>query len=109
MWCQEPRCSPRVRPVCRGSFGVASRVKITVSQFKTERGTSLEMLQWAWASSGDDGESTLFFLSCGGILVVRRGNQASSCFGPGSPNFQSTCEGELGVALESLQGKRDLT
>ena len=27
----------------------------------------------------------------------------------GSPNFHSSCEGELGVALESLQGKRDLT
>ena len=92
-----------------GKFLGRIKGEITISHFKTERGTSLEMLQGAWASSGDDGESTLFFLSCRGILVVRRGNQASSCFGPGSPNFQSTCEGELGVALESLQGKRDLT
>ena len=27
----------------------------------------------------------------------------------GSPNFPSGCEGKLGVALESLQGLRDLT
>ena len=26
----------------------------------------------------------------------------------GSPIFHSSCDGELGVALESLQGKRDL-
>ena len=27
----------------------------------------------------------------------------------GSPIFPSSCEGELGVALESLQGPRDVT
>ena len=27
----------------------------------------------------------------------------------GSPNFPSGCEGQLGVALELLQGRRDLT
>ena len=27
----------------------------------------------------------------------------------GSPIFPSGCEGKLGVALESLQGRRDLT
>ena len=27
----------------------------------------------------------------------------------GSPIFPSGCEGQLGVALESLQGRRDLT
>ena len=26
-WCREPRCSPPVRPVCRGTFGVASKVQ----------------------------------------------------------------------------------
>ena len=29
--------------------------------------------------------------------------------GQGSPIIHSSCEGELGVALESLQGKGDLT
>ena len=43
-WCREPRCSSRVRPKCRGTFWVASRVPSTVSTFKTERGTSPETL-----------------------------------------------------------------
>ena len=30
-------------------------------------------------------------------------------FALGSPIFPSSCEGKLGVALESLQGPRDLT
>ena len=43
-WCWEPQCSSRVRPVWWGTFRVTSRVPSTVSTFKTERGTSLEML-----------------------------------------------------------------
>ena len=43
-WCREPRCSPPVRPVCRGTFGVASKVQSTVSHFKMERKTSFETL-----------------------------------------------------------------
>ena len=42
--CRELWCFPRVRPVCHGTFEVASRVPSTVSHFKTERGNSLEML-----------------------------------------------------------------
>ena len=57
------------------------------------------------ASSCDDKGTTWFFSSCGGILELRQGIQASSCVGPGSSFFHSTSEGELGVALESLQGK----
>ena len=45
----------------------------------------------------------------GGILELRRGSQPSPWVGPGSPIFPSGCEGKLGVALESLQGRRDLT
>ena len=40
--------------------------------------------------------------------------RAAECLHPlglalGSPIFPSGCEGKLGVALESLQGRRDLT
>ena len=42
--CWEPRCLPRVRLVCRENFGVASRVPRTISHFKMECGTFLEML-----------------------------------------------------------------
>ena len=45
-----------MRPVCRGTFWVASRVSSTVSNFKRERGISLEMLQQERASSRMMGE-----------------------------------------------------
>ena len=104
-WCLELRCSPRVRPVYQGTFGVASRVQSTVSQVKMERGTSFETLYRIRASSCDYEGTTWFFSSCSGILELRRGIQASFCVFPGSPIFHLTCKGELGVALESLQGK----
>ena len=44
-WCQEPRCSPLVRPVCQGPFGVALRVPNIISHLKTEHGTTLETLE----------------------------------------------------------------
>ena len=40
-------------------------------------------------------------------LALGRPIFASSC--EGRPIFASSCEGKLGVALESLQGRRDLT
>ena len=52
----ENSCSSRVRQVCRGTFWVASRVSSTVSNFKRERGISLEMLQQERASSRMMGE-----------------------------------------------------
>ena len=50
----------------------------TVLNFKRELEISLEMLLWERVSSGDDGGTSWFF---------------------------SSCEGELGISLESLQGK----
>ena len=44
----------------------------TVANFKRERGISLEMLQWETASTRDDGGTSWFFLSCSGILELRR-------------------------------------
>ena len=66
-WCRELRCSPRVTPVCRGTFGVASRVPSTVLHVKMERGTSLETLYRVRASSCDDEGTTCFFSSFSGI------------------------------------------
>ena len=105
---QGKMCSCRVRLACPGTFGVASRVQSTVSHFKTERGSFLETQWQARASSWDDVGNTWFFSSCGGILELRRGFLAPLVLAQGSPIFHSSCEGELGVALESLQGKRNL-
>ena len=40
-WCHELWCFPRVRLVCQGTLGVASRVPSTVLYFRMEHGTSL--------------------------------------------------------------------
>ena len=103
-WCQEPQCSSRVRPVCRGTFWVASRVPSSVLTFKTERGTSLVKPSWERASSCDDGGTTWFFSSCGGILELRWEFRLLLVLAQGSPIFHSSCKGELAIALESLQG-----
>ena len=86
-WCREPRSSSRGRPVCWGTFWVASRVPSTVLTFKTELGTSLEMLSRERASSCDGRGTTCFFSSCGGILELRRGIQDASFVGPGKSNL----------------------
>ena len=86
-WCREPRCSPRVKLGCRGTFGVTSKVLSTVSNFKMERETSLETLKLARASSCGDGLTTSFFSSCGGILELGQEIQASSCVGPGKSSL----------------------
>ena len=104
-WCWEPRCSSRVRPVGWGTFLVASKVSSAISNVKTERGTSLEKLYQERASSCNDGGTSWFFSSCGGILDLRWGTQDASRVGPGKSNLHSSCKGELGVALESLHGK----
>ena len=61
-----------MRLVCPGTFWVASRVSSTVSNFKRERGISLETLQQEGASSHDDGGTSWFFSSCGGISSYDR-------------------------------------
>ena len=43
----------------------------SVSDFKRERGISLEMLKWERASSGVDGGTLWFYSSCGSILELR--------------------------------------
>ena len=102
---RETRCSSRVRLVYRGTFGVTSRVSITVSNFNRKRGICLEMLQRERASSRDDGGTSWFFWSCSRILELQRGIQGASRVVPGKSNLHSSCEGELGIAVESLQGK----
>ena len=102
-WCRETRCSSRVRAVCRGTFWVASSVSSTVSNFKRERGISLETLQRERASSHDDGGNSWFFSSLGGILKFGTGTQGASRVASGKSNLHLSCEGELGI---SLQGKK---
>ena len=77
----------------------------TISNFKREREISLETLQREMASSPDNGRTLWYFSSCNGILELRRGTQDASPVGPEKSNLHSSCEGELGIALESWQCK----
>ena len=80
-------------------------VSSTVSKFKREHGISLEMMQQERASSRDDRGTSWFFWSCSRILELQQGIQGASRVAPGKSNLHSCCEGELSIALESLQGK----
>ena len=42
---------------------------------------------------------------CGVSHEVRRGTQGASHVAPGKSGLHSSCERELGIPLESLQGK----
>ena len=90
---------------CWGNFGVASRVSSTISNFKRERGISLDTLQWEEASSHDDGGTSWFLTSCGEIFELQQATQRTSHVSPGKSNLHSSCERELGIPLESLQVK----
>ena len=63
------------------------------------------MLQRDMASSHDYGGISWFFSSCGMILELRRGTQGACRGAPGKSNLHLNCEVELGIVLESLQGK----
>ena len=75
------------------------------SNFKRERGIFLEMLQREGASSHDDGDTSWFFSSCGGNLELCWGSQGACHVAPGKSSLHLSCEGKLGIALESLQVK----
>ena len=77
----------------------------TILNFKRECGIFLKMLQRERASSRNDRRTSWFFSSCVGILELGRGTEVASCVAPGKSNFHSSYEGEMRIALESLQGK----
>ena len=62
------------------------------------------------ASSRDDGGISWVFLSCGKMsgvsLELRQRTQGASDVGPGKTSLHSSCQGELWIALKSLQGKQ---
>ena len=89
-----------------GLLGVAGRLSGTVSPFRAEQGTSLETPSRARASSCEEVGTTLFFSSCGGILELGRGFQASSCVGPGKPNLPFELRGKAGGCARVTAGPK---
>ena len=56
----------------------------------------------------DDG-TTWFFSSCGGILELRRGFQASSCVGPGKPKLPFELRGKAGCCARTTARQASLS
>ena len=106
--CREPRCSPRVGPVFRETFGVTSRVPSTVLHFNTDLGLLLTRCRGQGPHLGMTGESRGFSQGAAGFSSYDGEFRLPLVLAQGSPIFHSSFEGELGFALESLQGKRDL-
>ena len=77
--------------------------------FERELRIALYALQKRRASSGDDGGNSWFFSSCGGKLdfsrVMTENSGSLPCCSRKS-SLNSSCEGELGIALKSLQGNQ---
>ena len=71
-----------------------------------ERGTSFEMLWRARGSCCEDDGTTWFFSSCGGILELRRGFQASSCVHPGKPKLPFELRGKAGGCARVTAGPK---
>ena len=65
--CRDPRCSPRVGPVCREIFGVASRVPSTVLHFNTDLGLLLTRCRGQGPHLGMAGESRGFSQGAAGF------------------------------------------
>ena len=89
-----------------GLLGVAGRLSGTVSPFRAEQGTSLETPSRARASSCQEVGTTWFFSSCGGILELRRGFQASSWVGPGKPHLPFELRGKAGGCARVTAGPK---
>ena len=63
--------------------------------------TSLETLWRARGSCCEDDGTTWFFSSCGGILELQQGFQASSCVGPGKPKLPFELRGKAGCCART--------
>ena len=85
-------------------------------------GISAFPLGWPWAASGQIRGLSTLVVGAGDAVAARGFSRVAAGFSSydghlrlplglalGSPIFPSGCEGKLGVALESLQGRRDLT
>ena len=79
-----------------GTFGVASRVAVTFHTSRRNMGLLLRRCSGQGASSCEEVGNTWIISSCGEILELRRGFQASSCVGPGRPNLPLELRGKAG-------------
>ena len=105
MWCREPGCSPRVRPVCRGTLGVPSWVPSTILHFSQNVGLVLR------CCSGQGTHLAMKRVSRGFSRVSAGFSRYDGEFwlplvlAQGRPIFHSSCKGELGMLSSNCRAK----
>ena len=92
-----------------GNFGVASWVPSTVLHFSQNVGLLLRRCGGQRPHAAKTMEPRGFSRVATGFSSYDGDFRLPLVLAQGSPIIHSSCEGELGVALESLQGRRDLT
>ena len=107
-WCRELRCSPRVRPVCRGILGSHQRCQVPFRTSRRNDGLLLRRCTWKGPHLALTREPSGFSRVAAGFSCYDGHFMLPLVLGQRSPIFHLNCEGELGVVLESLQGKIDL-
>ena len=98
-WCREPRCSPRVRPVCRGILGLHQGCQVP---FCTSR-QNVRLLLSRCSREGPHlaltGEPRGFSRVLAGFSSYDVEFRLPLVLAQGSPIFHLICEGELAIAL----------
>ena len=85
-------------------------VSRTISRVKRESGISFETPQWKRASFYVEGRISWFFSSCSRkfrlSLELRPGPQGPACVASGKSSLHVSCEGPLGIPLQSVPDPR---
>ena len=81
--------------------------------FDMDHGIPLHAMQWNWASSGGEGEVSLFFSNCGRnlgyILELQWGWTFKTHVFSSKSGLLSSCEGHFSIFLKAWHGKRDVS
>ena len=108
-WFREPRCSFRVRPVCRGILRLHQGCQVPFRTSRQKVGLLLSRCSGQGPHLALMGEPRGFSRVAAGFSSYDGDLRLPLGLALGSPDFPSSCEGKLWVALGSLQGRRDLT
>ena len=103
-WCPEPRCSPPVRPVFRGTFGVASGCQVPFQTSGWNVGLHLRLC----SRQGPHLVMTRNprgFSRVAAVFSSFAGNSASFCVGPGKCNLPFKMRGRAGGCAQVTAGQ----